>query len=96
MYNNFYQGIKGSAINSRMGACVKIENNVFETVKSPIVAEGSTIGKYQLVGNAFSGITGTTPPTSSTCTLTLPYSYTPDATGSVKTEVTTKAGIGKI
>lgn len=96
VYNNFYQNIKGSGVNSRMGACVKVENNVFETVKSPITADGTTPGKYDVVGNVFSGITGTAPPAASTCTLTLPYTYTADAAGVVKTEVTIKAGVGKL
>ena len=96
VYNNYYNAIGSSAIDSRMGACVKIENNVFETVRSPIISSGTTPGKYQISGNSFSGITGTAAPTSSTCSFTPPYSYTMDATSSVKTEVTTKAGIGKI
>ncbi|WP_207425350.1 polysaccharide lyase family 1 protein [Pedobacter sp. SYSU D00535] len=96
VYNNFYQGIKGSGINSRMGACVRVENNVFETVKSPLITDGSPAGKFHLIGNSFSGITGTAAPTSSTCNLSLPYAYTADPTSAVKTEVTTKAGIGKI
>jgi len=96
VYNNYYNVIGSSGIDSRMGACVKIENNVFETVKSPIIASGTTLGKYQVSGNSYSGITGTAAPTSSTCSFTPPYSYSMDATSSVKTEVTTKAGIGKI
>jgi pectate lyase len=96
VYNNYYNRITGSAIDSRMGACVRVENNVFETVKSPIIASGSTIGKYQVLGNSFSGITGTAAPTSSTCTFTPPYSYSLDAASAVKSGVTAGAGIGKI
>jgi pectate lyase len=96
VFNNYYTQVKGSAINSRMGACVKIENNVFETVHSPIVTAGSPIGKYQVSGNSYSGITGTAAPTSSTCSFTPPYSYTLESVGSVKSTVTGGAGIGKI
>jgi len=79
-----------------MGACVRVENNVFETVKSPVIASGTTLGKYQVIGNTFSGITGTAAPTSSTCTFTPPYSYSPDAASAVKSGVIAGAGIGKI
>lgn len=96
VYNNYYNNIGSSGIDSRMGACVKIENNVFETVKSPILSSGTTLGKYQVSGNTYTGITGTAAPTTSTCSFTPPYTYTMDATSTVKAEVTTKAGVGKI
>jgi pectate lyase len=80
-----------------MGACLKIENNYFESVKSPIIsANSSTIGKWQVAGNYYTGISGTQPPASSTCSFTPPYSYSLDAVSTVKTEVTSKAGIGKL
>jgi pectate lyase len=96
VYNNYYNVIRGSGIDSRMGACVRVENNVFETVKSPVIASGTTLGKYQVIGNTYSGITGTAAPTSSTCTFTPPYSYSLDAASSVKSGVIAGAGIGKI
>jgi len=96
VYNNYYNVIRGSGVDSRMGACVRVENNVFETVKSPVIASGTTLGKYQVIGNTFSGITGTAAPTSSTCTFTPPYSYSLDAASAVKSGVMAGAGIGKI
>ncbi len=96
VYNNYYNVIRGSGIDSRMGACVRVENNVFETVKSPIIASGTTLGKYQVIGNTFSGITGTAAPTSSTCTFTPPYSYSLDDASAVKSGVIAGAGVGKI
>jgi pectate lyase len=96
VYNNYFNVIRGSAIDSRMGACVRVENNVFETAKSPVIASGTTLGKYQVLGNTFSGITGTAAPTSSTCTFTPPYSYPLDAASAVKSGVMSGAGIGKI
>jgi len=36
IYNNFYQNVEGSGINSRMGAEVLVESNVFRNVKRPI------------------------------------------------------------
>lgn len=96
IFNNYYTQIKGSAINSRMGACIRIENNVFETVKSPIVTAGSPVGKYQVSGNSYSGITGTAAPTTSTCSFTPPYSYSLESVNLVKATVVNGAGIGKI
>ncbi len=97
IFNNYYTAVEGSAINSRMGACLKIENNYFESVTSPIIsANSTTTGKWQISGNFYTGISGTQPPTSSTCSFTPPYSYTLDPVSSVKTEVTSKAGIGKL
>lgn len=96
IYNNYYNQVRGSGIDSRMGACVRIENNVFETAKSPIIASGSPLGKYHLLGNSFSGITGTAAPTSSTCSFSPPYSYSLDPASAVKADVTARAGIGKL
>jgi pectate lyase len=96
VYNNYYNVIRGSGVDSRINACVRVENNVFETVKSPIIRSGSPVGRYQVLGNSFSGISGTAAPTSSTCTFTPPYSYGLDPASAVKADVTSRAGIGKI
>lgn len=96
LYNNYFTQITGSAVDSRMGACVRVENNVFEIVKSPVISSGTTAGKYHVLGNSFSGITGTAAPTSSTCSFTPPYSYAIDPASSVKADVTARAGIGKL
>ena len=57
---------------------------------------GSTLDKFQVLGNTFFGIIGTAAPTSSTCTFTPPYSYSLYAASAVKSGVTSGAGIGKI
>jgi len=36
IYNNYYQNIEGSGINSRMGAEVLVESNIFRNTKRPI------------------------------------------------------------
>lgn len=97
VYNNYFIKIKGSAINSRMGACVRVESNLFETTNDPIISKNSTqIGNWHIASaNTFTSCTGNQP-TTSTCTASIPYSYTKDALTAVKTEVTTKAGVGKI
>jgi pectate lyase len=96
IYNNYFYKIGSSAIDARMGACLKIENNVFETVKSPIVASGTILGKYELLGNAFAGVSGIAAPASSTCTFTPSYSYKAESTSTVKESVVSKAGVGKL
>ncbi|MBN2803054.1 MAG: hypothetical protein JXR91_08165 [Deltaproteobacteria bacterium] len=50
----------GVAIASRMGACVRIENNVFDMVYDPVRTDFSgdtleTLGAVQLLGNEFTG-----------------------------------------
>jgi pectate lyase len=52
IFNNYYKNVASTAINSRMGACVKIENNYFENVKNPYVsAYSSTDGFGDISGN---------------------------------------------
>jgi pectate lyase len=94
--NNYYKGLGSTGINSRMGACVKVENNVFENCRSPLITDGSPAGRYDLSSNIFSGTTGTTPPGASTCTATIPYTFTADAAAAVKEKVLAGAGTGKI
>ncbi|MEI2708164.1 MAG: hypothetical protein V9E96_03995 [Chitinophagaceae bacterium] len=96
VFNNYYNNITGSAINSRMGACLKVENNVFETANSPLITSGSPSGKYQLSNNSYTGITGIAAPSTSTCTLTIPYTYDLKATTDVKALVIAGAGVGKL
>jgi pectate lyase len=96
IYNNYYYNVGGSAIDSRMGACLRIENNVFEAVKSPVVSSGSIPGAYQIQGNLFNQISGTAAPVTSTCSFTPTYSYSADPATAVKAGVTAKAGVGKI
>lgn len=36
IYNNYYQNVEGSGINSRMGAEVLVESNIFRNTKRPI------------------------------------------------------------
>ncbi|MDC8829691.1 pectinesterase family protein [Alteromonas gilva] len=107
LYNNYYNNISSTAINSRMGAELQIENNVFENTQNPIVSFYSAeIGYWNTSGNLFgTGVTWTTPsgndvvagpdaePTSS---YVVPYEYTMDETSVVKSKVINNAGVGKI
>lgn len=111
VWNNYYQNVTGSGINSRMGAKMRIDNNVFENMKNPILSVDSpSIGYWNATGNSFTGVTwgGTsaancsTPPcyAGSSDSVTLdyqpPYTYTAMPTADVKTHVTTYAGRNKI
>ncbi len=96
IYNNYYTQVSGSAIDCRSGTCQKIERNVFETVRNPVVRTGTTLGSYQLNGNRYSGITGTAFPTQSNCSHTPPYSFVLDDINIVKSECMNKSGVGKI
>jgi pectate lyase len=96
IFSNYYQDIPGSAINSRMGAKLKIEHNYFENVKNPIGSwDSQEIGFWDIVGNIFIDCSGSIP-TTSTCSYTPPYSYTLTPAENVKEIVTQYAGVGKI
>lgn len=88
-YNNWYNGIYGSAINSRAGAQAKIENNLFENVKNPIgTFYTNERGTWEVSGNRFgNNITWSSagdksypagPNPTSTTSITIPYAYTLD------------------
>lgn len=96
IYNNFYKDIATSAINSRINAKLRVENNVFINVNNPICSlDSDVIGYWDVRGNSFTNCTGNVP-TTSTCSYTPPYTYTLDATGTVEATVTNYAGVGKI
>jgi pectate lyase len=40
VYNNLFEHITENGINTRVGACVKVEHNVFDDVKDPIFETG--------------------------------------------------------
>jgi pectate lyase len=94
--NNFFSRIGSTGINTRMGACVRVENNIFENARSPLIRDGSPLGNFQLIGNIFTGTTGITPPTESNCTANLPYTFNADPATEVKAKVMAGAGVGKI
>lgn len=72
IFNNYYKNCT-SAINSRMGACVRIERNFFNDVGTAVMmVYSSEKGSVELIDNRF-GTSGysTTP----VCTLNVPYEY---------------------
>jgi pectate lyase len=48
-YNNYFNGINETGINSRMGALVRIENNHFENSKNPISGSGTCVTIYSRI-----------------------------------------------
>lgn len=98
VFNNYYQHVTSSAVNSRMGACIVVEKNAFEDVRDPVVSKNSAVaGNWSASANQYVSCTGSQP-TNATCTLTLSYPYASVLTGEtqVKTEVMAKAGVGKL
>ncbi|MBD1389012.1 pectate lyase [Neiella sp. HB171785] len=112
LYNNYFRNITGSAINSRMGAQLLIENNVFENVKNPIVSVSSReVGYWVASGNSFTDVSYSdddsfgdsedsyqiSGPVTGTYT-SVPYDYSAHLldTDDVKAHVMAHAGVGKI
>ena len=105
IYNNYYNDIQDSGINSRMGAVIRIENNVFENAKNPIVSfYSSGYGYWDTRGNSFSNIDWQEYPSDGiiagpnvqpTAVLNLPYSFNLLPTNQVKAHVLANAGVNK-
>lgn len=72
IFNNYYLSLLSSGINSRMGACLKIEGNYFEDSDDPITTTSG--GLLSLSDNTYLNCTGNKP-TSSTCSNTISYDY---------------------
>ncbi len=109
MFNNYYVNAESSGINSRVGAKLRIENNVFENVGSGSMddsgfAEGpigsyysNSIGFWDVSNNTFTNCKGNQP-TTSTCSFAPPYNYSSvlHPVGQVKSVLMQYAGVGKI
>lgn len=110
VWNNYYKGVTGSGINSRMGAKMRVDNNVFEDVKNAIWSgDSSSIGFWHATGNSFSNSTWSgsfnancnTPPcyadgNNSNIDYQPPYVYSAQGVSNVKTYVVENAGRNKI
>jgi len=110
VWNNYYNGATGSGINSRMGAKMRVDNNVFENVKNAIWSgDSSAIGFWHATGNTFTSSTWSgsfnancsTPPcyaegNNSNIAYEPPYAYTAMETSAVKAYVVESAGRNKI
>jgi len=103
VFNNFYENIADTTINSRLGACLRIENNVFQNAQNPWVSAFSDeLGGGELVCNV-------TDPASTfsysddvhelpSCTASVPYDYDDvlNHPSLVQAIVKANAGAGKL
>jgi pectate lyase len=72
VFNNYFKD-NVSAVNSRMNACIKVENNNFNNNGKAVRVDQSTSdGKVQLVNNIFNQSNYVSTPS---CVLVVPYSY---------------------
>lgn len=95
VYNNYYGGVGDYGVASTMEAGVLVEGNYFENTDSPCeLGQGSSPeGKLVARDNTFVN--------SGTCQTggsvnSIPYSYSLESSGSVKSSVTSGAGVGKV
>ncbi|BCE03174.1 hypothetical protein [Marinicellulosiphila megalodicopiae] len=108
VFNNYYNQIKSSGINSRMGAVLRVENNYFENVQNPIVSwDSDTVGFWEVSGNYFAdSVTWSNetdaqrlnggPNVVTTGNVTIDYSYVLDAVEDVKLNVLKHSGVNAI
>jgi pectate lyase len=96
IFDNYFQNIQSTGVNSRMGAVVKVEHNYFELTSDPIGSwDSAEVGTWDVTNNLFDRSTGSMP-TTSTGSLTLPYDYTLDPPEDVPALVSAGAGVGKL
>jgi pectate lyase len=104
--NNYYENILNTAVNSRMGALMRIEGNHFENAKNPIVSFYSdSSGYWDTSENIYENVTWEEstldgiiagPNVGSTASYKPPYSYSLIPVSEVKQHVLNNAGVGKI
>lgn len=106
IFNNHYEGVISTGINSRMGATIKIDGNLFEDSKNPIGSWFSDeIGYWDLGENQFvnvewvaasGGDVTAGPNPESTVSYEPPYDYTLVPLETVADHVAANAGAGVI
>jgi len=106
VFNNYYNGIINTGINTRMEAVIRAESNSFENSTDCIVAENSTLDGFWDLRSSVTGLDNSnlytscsgSRPTVSNGTFNPPYPYTAvlENASSVKTTVLNNAGVGKL
>ncbi|CEL54476.1 hypothetical protein RSOLAG1IB_07079 [Rhizoctonia solani AG-1 IB] len=86
-HGHIYNNYNNDGINTRVGAELLVQNNVFESVKKPLYSTDN--GYANASGNDFGGASSTALTTSWS---SVGYSYTLTATSSVKSYVNSNAG----
>ncbi|MEV0649640.1 right-handed parallel beta-helix repeat-containing protein [Phytomonospora sp. NPDC050363] len=95
VYNNYYNGNSGYGVATTCNAGVLVEGNYFENVEEPThVGEGSSPDGNLVFRNNTSVNSGA--PETRGSVASIPYSYTLDPSGNVKSIVTGGAGAGRI
>ncbi|WP_437312882.1 pectate lyase family protein [Sorangium sp. So ce385] len=94
VYNNYFENVPTSGVNSRVGACLRVEGNHFYKVKNPITTLDSDAGGTDRKDNLFEETTGTQA-SGADCTWAAPYDYPLDRSADVKAIVRAHAGVGK-
>ena len=95
VYNTYFNGVLTSGVNSRTGAVLRIEGNVFQDAADPITSlDSSQVGFWDVRDNQFINCTGSQPTTSNGA-FTPPYSYILDSSPNVRAIVTQFSGVGK-
>jgi pectate lyase len=96
VYNSHYLGTDTSGINSRMGAQVYVEANVFDNTNLAMVTDldSKLPGSICNVNNILTGTS--TIRITQTCTLKVPYAYTAEKASTVAASVAAGAGVGKV
>lgn len=95
--NNYYGGVTAYGVASTCNAGVLVQNNYFENVSHPTVIQtgDSPEGDIRLSGNYLTG-SGTPEERNASSVANVPYSYSADSASSVKSIVTSGAGVGKV
>ncbi|MCB0641277.1 MAG: T9SS type A sorting domain-containing protein, partial [Phaeodactylibacter sp.] len=73
IFNNYFRSCS-SGVNSRMGACIRVEENFFFSVSNALRTDMSaTVGYFEVLDNIFEASSYVADPT---CELDVPYEYT--------------------
>jgi pectate lyase len=101
IYNCYYKDVVSTTINSRIGACIRVENNYFEHANNPWVsAYSDVLGGVETMGNTLVNspfdYSNSDINQALSCTLSVPYSYssTLNSSSSVPALLTQYAGVG--
>lgn len=97
-FNNYNYDVYSGSVNTRMKACVRVENNYFENCKNTVYSKNSKIlGYAESIENKEVNCENKYE-TPEGCNLIIPYQYSNVLTkvDDVKTIVTTYAGVGKL
>lgn len=101
-FNNYYVDGASTAVNSRMGACLRIENNYFENVQNPYVSAYSDEDGYgDIIDNILDNCTfvySSDVRELQSCSSSVPYNYQDvlNSAASIPTITRQYSGVGKL